>query len=284
MEAYRKIRNTCRYLLGNLYDFDPRTTAEATSIQEIDRFALHHLQKLIQKITAAYESFNFHIIFHELNRFCTVDLSAFYLDILKDRLYTSAPGDPGRRAAQFVLYQIVSSLARLMAPILSFTAEEIWQLIPNSPDKAASVHLTDLPVANPKFVDDALASRWENYLEIRDEGLKTLEGSRQAKIIGNSLEAKLIIDATDDPKKQLNGFTGSLKDFFQVSQVEMLEKPLDDMKAGETMPTLFLQVTHADGQKCERCWMWQKDVGQSASYPTLCQRCAEVLTTTGNAT
>ncbi len=279
-EAYRKIRNTCRFILGNLYDYLPDQMGGQQSLSEIDRWALHHLQKLTQKVQAAYAEFNFHVIFHELNRYCTVDLSSLYLDVLKDRLYTSAPNDPGRRAAQWVLFQIASTITRLMAPILSFTAEEIWKHLPAFSGKTSSVHLADFPTPDPAFINETLAGRWENYLEIRDELLKVLEKARQNKIIGNALEAKLCIFATNEPKRLLDEIQASCRDLLQVSQIEDLLDPPDDTSPSERYSTLFIEVTHADGQKCERCWMWSTDGGQSTQHPTLCRRCAQVLKTT----
>ncbi len=277
-EAYRKIRNTCRFILGNLYDYDPLSMGghREGTLSEIDCWALHHLQKLISKVTTAYEDFNFHIIFHELNRYCTVDLSSFYLDILKDRLYTSAASDPARRSAQWVLFQIVSTLTRLMAPILSFTAEDIWKHLPGFSGKTASVHLAEWPVPDPRWMDETLASRWERYSEIRNEVLKALEGARQAKVIGNSLEARLLLFAAEEPKSLLEEMGGAARDIFQVSQIEWLDEP-PDLPPSERFPTLFTQIVPARGAKCERCWMWATDVGQSTSHPTLCARCDAVL-------
>src|SRR5262249_2555963 len=162
------------------------------------------------KAEDAYEGYNFHVIFHELNRYCTVDLSAFYLDILKDRLYTSGKMDPARRAAQRVLFEIASALARIMAPILSFTAEEVWEYLPAFSGKAPSVHLTSFPTSDPTWINEALAEHWENFQAARGEVLKVLEKARQAKVIGTSLEAKVILTATDEPESLLKSFGADL--------------------------------------------------------------------------
>jgi len=277
VEAYRKIRNTCRYLLGNLFDYQPDTMANEVTLQEIDLWALHHLQKLVARVREAYENYDFHAIFHELNRFCTVDLSAFYLDILKDRLYTSAKSDPIRRGAQRVLFETASTLARLMAPILSFTADEIWGHLPDFKGKTSSVHLAEFPAADPKWVNEALAGKWENFRRVRDEIQKTLEKARQAKIIGNSLEAKVILIGTDEPETILRGFGEKLPDFLLVSQAVWGADLSDQAARSEEFPTLFVEVQHADGQKCARCWRWSVQVGSFIRHPTLCERCHEVL-------
>lgn len=278
VEAYRKIRNTCRFLLGNLYDYDPSSPLKESDYLEIDLFSLHHLQKLIIRTQKAYEEFNFHMIFHDLNRFCTVDLSAFYCDILKDRLYTSAKNDPHRKAAQKVLFEIVTVLAKLMAPILSFTAEEIWQHIPNFPGKESSIHLTNLPKPQETFLNESLASRWEKFRTLRNEILKALERARQEKIIGNSLEAKLIFTAADEPLTLLESFKDQLPTLFQVSQVQWSDDISPAAKPSEQYPSLFIEVQKAEGQKCERCWKWSTEVGKHTDHPQLCGTCHHILT------
>jgi isoleucyl-tRNA synthetase len=296
-DAYRKIRNTCRFILSNLYDFNPsqmgvwgksgisphseRASGSAgvsESLSEIDKWCLHQLQKLTGRVQKAYEEFSFHAIFHELNRFFTVDLSSFYLDILKDRLYTSAKNDPLRRGAQKVLFEVISTLSRLMAPILTFTSEEIWQQIPNFPGKAASVHLADFPEPQAEFIDETLAGRWENFRKIRDEVLKILEKSRQEKVIGNSLEAKLSLVAQDEPLTFLKSFGDSLKELLQVSQISWGDSIGEKSVSSEAFPKLFIEVAHADGAKCERCWSWSNAVGADKTHPTLCERCVSIVT------
>ncbi|HEX5035869.1 MAG TPA: isoleucine--tRNA ligase [bacterium] len=277
VEAYRKIRNTGRYLLGNLFDFDPATSFQDVELREIDKWALHHLQKLVQRAEDAYEGYNFHVIFHELNRYCTVDLSAFYLDILKDRLYTSGKKDPARRGAQRVLFEIAATLARIMAPILSFTSEEIWDHLPAVPNKATSVHLTGFPAADPAWVNEALAERWENFQAVRAEVLKVLEKARQAKTIGTSLEAKVILTATDEPEALLRSFENDLPDLLQASQVVWGTALSSNATRSEAFPTLFIEVVKADGAKCERCWRFSTRVGEFSDHPTVCERCHDVL-------
>ncbi len=277
VEAYRKIRNTCRFMLGNLYDFNPDSMAKSGGGSEINAWARHQLQKLAIRLKKAYDDLNFHIIFHEINRFCTVDLSAFYLDILKDRLYTFSQNSPARRDAQGVLFEIITSLSRMMAPILSFTAEEVWQHIPNFEGKASSVHLTEFPAPLADHLNESLAGRWEKFRNLRDEILKALEMSRQQKVIGNALEAKLILVASEEPEVLLRSFGDSLPELFQVSQVEWGTEIASDASPSDNFPTFFIDVKRAEGQKCERCWRWRPEVGRFSDHPTLCERCHEVL-------
>lgn len=278
VEAYRKIRNTCRFILGNLYDFDPDTTeTQARETTDINTWATHDLQKLILKVQKAYEDYNFHAIFHEINRFCTVDLSAFYLDILKDRLYTSKKNSPLRKESQRVLFSIVSTLARLMAPILSFTGEEIWQHIPSFKGKSPSVHLADFPVASVQDIDENLAHRWGEFRLVRNEVLKALEKARQEKVIGNALEAKLVVTASEEPLYLLKSFEKALPDLFQVSQFEWGMDISEKACKSENFPSLFIEVQKAEGKKCERCWRWSPMVGTFKDHPLLCDRCYGVL-------
>ncbi|MBI2082829.1 MAG: isoleucine--tRNA ligase [Deltaproteobacteria bacterium] len=305
VDAYRKIRNTCRFLLGNLYDFNPDQTgftggwlgsgarpratgehgwaepetgpARLTDALEIDRWALHTLQKLIIRVKQAYESYDFHIIFHEMNRFCTMDLSAFYLDILKDRLYTARPNDPARKTAQWVLFNIASTLARLMAPILSFTADEIWTYLPPFSNKSPSVHLSNLPEPETQWIDETLGRKWEVLREIRDEVMKALENARVEKVIGSSLEAKLILTAEGDARKTLESLGDFLRSFFIVSQVEWGIDIDEKAYQSKTIQNLFVFVQKADGKRCERCWNWSVAVGQFTDHPNLCERCHPVI-------
>ena len=189
-EAYRKIRNTCRFLLGNLYDFDPAKDAISYhEMLEIDRWALLKLQKLIRKVTCGYRDYEFHVVYHAIHGFCTVDLSALYLDIIKDRLYTAPTRSPERRSAQTVLYHALSALARLLAPVLAFTSEEIWRYIPGDREGAISVQLTSMPEVVEEYLDEELDQKWERLLEVRGEVTRALEAARRDKVIGNSLEA-----------------------------------------------------------------------------------------------
>ncbi|MBI4197472.1 MAG: isoleucine--tRNA ligase [Deltaproteobacteria bacterium] len=280
VDAYRKIRNTCRYLLGNLYDYRPDENTDA-QLLEIDRWAVHQLQKLIQRVREGYDQFNFHTIFHELNRFCTVTLSSFYLDVLKDRLYASAPNDLSRRGAQKVLFEIASSLARLMAPILSFTGDEIWSFLPSYNGKPLSVHLTEMPKSDLQKTDEPLSSQWEKFLLIRDEIFKSLEKARNKKLIGSSLEARVILYAENEPKQVLAPFRNELPSLLLVSQVDWAKEPGENSEISTAFPTLWIEVQKASGKKCPRCWNYHAETGLSSKHPELCPRCVRVMETIG---
>ena len=271
VEGYRRIRNTCRYLLGNLYDFDPRQhLVPREALLEIDRFILHRLQKVAGRLLRAYEKYEFHILFHALHNFCAVDLSAFYLDVLKDRVYTSAATSPERRAAQTAMFLLLEGITRLMAPVLSFTADEVWSYLPRRGGEAGSVHLAEFPQVDETVLDEALGERWERLLGVRDEVLKVLEAARQRKLIGNALEAKVEILAGHALLPFLRGYAKDLPTIFIVSAVDLKPAP-----AGS--PELSVVVHRAPGKKCERCWVYRESVGQSAEYPTVCDRCVAVL-------
>jgi isoleucyl-tRNA synthetase len=277
-EAYRKIRNTCRFLLGNLYDFDIhiKNGISSESFLEIDRWALHRLNLLIRKVRKAYQEQEFHLVFHSINNFCSVDLSAFYLDILKDRLYTFAQGSPGRRAAQWVLSEVVVILARIMAPILSFTAEEVWKSIPGGLVTEPSVLLTRFPEEQTSEMNADLSSRWEKKIQIRSEVAKFLESSRAKKEIGSSLDAMVRLGAAGDLFRFLKESEGELQMLFIVSRVE-----LADRLSGEIRETpagrLSVEIHKAPGQKCERCWNYSLRVGENREHPLLCERCVPVI-------
>ena len=265
-EGYRKLRNTARYALGNLDGFDMARDAVADEeLLEIDRWALSELDVVISKVRKAYEAYEFHLVYQALYEFCTVTLSARYFDILKDRLYTFAPRNPTRRSAQTTLFRIADSLARMLATILVFTADEIWENLPGA--RAASVHLAELPSASGER-DEKLAARWNQLFEIRDKVLGALEEARVAKTIGSSLEAAVEIKAAGRTFELLESYRDDLRYLFIVSQVS-----LTGTEAGE----VGVSVRRADGQKCERCWNYSTRVGESARYPTVCERCVAAL-------
>ncbi len=279
-DAYRRIRNTSRFLLGNLYDFDFQKNAVAyETMPEIDRYALHQLQLIVAKARRAYEAYEFHVIYHALFNYCTLDLSAFYLDILKDRLYTSPPDSPERRSAQTVLHIQAETIARLMAPILPFTADEIWQCLPSQNSDRPSIHMSLLPEVNAVFRDDALAARWEYLLSIRGEVTKKLEEARAQKIIGHPLDASVTIAAGGDSYDALQPYAEELRSLLIVSKAALVK---DDaaMGASESRGAggVRIQVEAAAGEKCERCWVHDTTVGANNAQPTVCQRCQEALT------
>ncbi len=271
-DAYRKLRNTARFALGNLHGFDPdRDSVPASEMLEIDRWALAELEVVERKVRQAYEAYEFHSVYHTLYHFSTVTLSARYFDIIKDRLYTFAPRNQARRSAQTALYRIADSLARMLSPILAFTADEIWESLPAEGDdrRALSVHLTTLPEA-AAFAASGLLSTWTRLFEIRDEVLRALEEARIAKRIGSSLEARVEISAAGEAFNLLQQHRNDLRYIFIVSQVEL--QASDQGASGVT-----IEVHPASGEKCERCWNYSTRVGESSRYPSVCERCVAAL-------
>jgi isoleucyl-tRNA synthetase len=277
VEVYRRIRNTCRFLLGNLADFDPAADRlPYGELQELDRLMLHRLQKFIQRVRRAYQEFEYHIAFHTLHNFCAVDLSAFYLDVLKDTLYTARATSPERRSAQTVLHEILLALVKLMAPILAFTAEEVWGYLPAASREEASVHLTEFPQVNPAYIDEALAARWERLLTVRELVLKALEQARHSKLIGTSLEAQVALYApAGEWRALLESAQEQLRAICIVSAVALhpAEAAPAEALAHEAVPALKVHIVRAPGRKCVRCWHWREDVGRYPEHPTLCGRC-----------
>jgi isoleucyl-tRNA synthetase len=281
VEAYRKIRNTSRFMLGNINDFDTSMADLANlnreDLLEIDLYALSVLQELIQKVNTSYETFAFHEVYHSIYQFCVIDMSSFYLDILKDRLYTFRSDSKERRASQIVLYNILISLTKLIAPILSFTAEEIWQHIPGKKDE--SVFLSAFPEANIEWIDKELVEKWKKLSRIRDEVNKALEIKRQEKLIGNALEAKITIYTGDETGKLLNSYKTFLPTLFIVSSTEVLNDTAVPHGAYTSSEpgNLSIIVEKADGEKCQRCWNWDLTVGTHESNPELCNKCYEAI-------
>lgn len=277
-EAYRKIRNTTKYLLSNVSDFDPdKDAVKDEHLTEIDRWALHRLQMLTQKIRSCYETYEFHMVYHALNEFCTVAMSAFYLDILKDRLYCEKKDGVLRRSAQTVVWKILDSILRLTAPVLSFTSEEAWGYAPNYKGKAETAVLSTLPKVEERYLNEELAARWEAFINIRGEATKILERARKDKIIGNSLEAALVFECTDDLKKFIESFGSDLPDLFIVSQVKFGKVSGDYTLASEDIEGLKVGVVKSGGTKCSRCWKYATDVGAEPAHPEACGRCAGVV-------
>ncbi len=279
VEAYRRIRNTCRFMLGNLNDFDPaKDRVPYEQLQEIDRFALHKLATMTDRVRQAYREHAYHVFYHTFHNFCSVDLSAFYLDVLKDRLYTLTANSPERRAAQTVMYDLLMTMVRLMAPVLVFTAEELWGYIPGAQEEAPSVHLTTFDAAPSGRLDAALGERWERLLELRREVTKALEFSRQAKFIGQSLDAHVELYVPADWYPLASAYADFLDTLLIVSKATLAtgEAPAEAV-ASESIAGLYIVVHKAPGQKCERCWRYQEDVGNAAEHPTVCGRCATCL-------
>jgi isoleucyl-tRNA synthetase len=300
-EAYRKIRNTCRFLLGNLYDYDPGPGPfPEGDLSDLDRWALRRLEGLNEKVQRAYRESEFHIVFHALNNFCAVDLSSFYLDILKDRLYTARADAKERRAAQAVMQEILLTLVRLMAPILSFTADEIWQYLPENLKTQPSVHLTEFPEVKDLSSGEGGdgEKEWSRLIRVRDAVARVLEEARKDKKIGNPLEASVHLFVKPSLHELLKEQTSMLPAFFIVSQVDLSpwsdqenhtqENGEDDQGAPKwtlsaTLDEEGLQIVvePARGEKCGRCWTYQESIGRDATHPTLCRRCTEVVIASG---
>lgn len=278
-DTYRRIRNTSRFILGNLRDFDPSVDEVSyDAMPEIDRFALHKLHGLIEKTLKSYDEYEYHIIYHALHNYCTLDLSAFYLDILKDRLYTSPPKSDARKSAQTVMYFLLDSLARIMAPLLPFTAEEIWEYLPAHSDKVPSVHLALLPEANSQWKDESLAQKWETILKVRAEATKALEEARVQKQIGHPLDAAITISAKEDLYSLLQPYAEDLRFIFIVSSVSLLkDKKLDGSFVSENVEGLSIKIEAAAGEKCERCWVHETSVGSNSEHPSICERCQKAI-------
>ena len=279
VEAYRRIRNTCRFLLGNLYDFDPsKDQVPYARMEELDQWVLHRLQELAERVLKAYDSFEFHPVFHNLHNFCVLDLSAFYLDILKDRLYVSAPRSRARRSAQTALHEILETLVRLMAPVLSFTADEIWQAM-GGQNRSASVHMeTFLPVKK-EYKNEALAERWEHLLKVRKEVTRAMEIERKNKTIGHSLDAALTLGLPADLLAHLEPYREALPFLFIVSSVTPL--PLEQVATGYDAEGIRVKVELSKDPRCERCWVHDPAVGKNKEQPGLCKRCLDALAEAG---
>ena len=269
-DGYRKLRNTARFALGNLHGFEPsQDVVDAADMLEIDRWALRKLDEVSGKVRAAYDGYEFHQVYQLLSEFCTVTLSARYFDIIKDRLYTFAPRNQARRSAQTALYRIADALARMMAPILVFTSDEIWDNLPADGSRLPFVHLALLPEATSER-DDTLLSDWQHLFEIREEVLHSLEEARIAKQIGSSLEAQVEIAASGESFELLDRHREDLRYIFIVSAVNVLN-------ADDGVPGAVVKVVQAGGKKCERCWNYSTRVGESSRYPEVCERCITAL-------
>jgi isoleucyl-tRNA synthetase len=277
-ENYKKIRNTFRYILSNLYDFDPQKDAVPfDKMEALDQYMLRQAALFASDVRKWYDEFAFHKIYHRVNHFCIVDLSAFYFDVLKDRLYISAPKSQARRSAQTAIWHIGEALVRLLAPITSFTSEEIWQFLPKTEDRPESVHLALFPAssdilgAGAKEHDEQQDKDWATLRSVRDEVLKALEEARNQKLIGTGLEAQVSITMPDPVFSLLKRYEGQLRYLFIVSAVTLVQG------SGNGSGGVHVEVKKADGLKCERCWNYSTRVGEDKNNPTVCERCAAVL-------
>jgi len=283
-DAYRKMRNTIRFILGNLTDFNVgRDRVAYSDMNELDRWALHQFELLKTRLVKAYDAFEFHTVFHGLYTFCGVTMSAFYLDIIKDRLYTSAPDAAQRRGAQTVLYDIVDGMLRLMAPIMSFTAAEAWEYLPVDDNRADQVFLALFPAENPAALDHDLDRKWKRLLALRAEITKALELARQNKIIGHPLEAEVRVAVGADTALFLQDKWETLKTIAIVSELipvaagEIASASDSQVFHSEELPDLQVAIQPATGGKCERCWLRDQSVGKSGEHPALCSRCTAVV-------
>ena len=268
-EAYRKIRNTARYILGNISDFNPDTDmAEPSEFMSIDKWALAKLNNLIDKVKEAYDKYEFHIVYHAIHNFCVVDMSNFYLDVLKDRLYTEKADSKQRRAAQTSIYLILNAMTRMIAPILAFTSDEIWKYMPHANgDQPEHIVFNKMPEKVSVDIDDEFMDYWDKIHELRDEVKKSLETYIKDKTIKSSLEAKVVLLAGGDTLSFLKKAEKELAASFIVSDVEIVDSDCE----------LEIKIEKAEGEKCERCWSISKTVGSNSEHPTLCARCCENL-------
>ena len=275
-DNYRKLRNTARYCLGNLYDFDPdKDMVSNDELEELDKYALMKLDEVIAIARKGYDEYEYHTTAHALHNFCVVDMSNFYFDVLKDRLYTTAPDSKSRRAAQTVLYKVLDALTLILTPILAFTCDEIWTEMKH--DKLRNPEgplFNTIPTADYIETDEAFIAKWDRIHEIRTDVQKALELARNEKVIGKPLEAKVTLYADGELAEFLNSELKSLPEIFITSAVEIADGEGEfkgDVKG------LSITVNKADGEKCERCWKFSDTVGQDSEHPTLCAHCAETM-------
>ncbi len=277
-EAYRKIRNTARFIIGNLYDFDPnKDMSDISKLSEIDKWALAKLNELTEKVTKSYEAFEFYNVYHAIQKFCIVDMSNFYLDVLKDRLYVEKSDGESRRTAQTTIYLILNALVKMIAPILSYTAEEIWKFMPHcAEDNIESIFLNEMSPKTELDISGEFINRWDRIHKIRDEIKKILEIQRKNKVIGSSLEAQVIVYC----KGELYDFISKNKDDIQlalmVSGIEVMSDGVGEFKV-ENIEDLSIGISHSSYGKCERCWNYSDTVGKDTENPSICERCINVL-------
>ena len=269
-EVYRKIRNTARYILGNTFDYNPNEPVEYEKLLEIDKWALTKLNKLVRNATKNYDNYAFNSCYHDINQFCVIDMSNFYLDIIKDRLYTSKKDSLERKSAQTTMYIILDALVKLLTPMIPFTAEEIWKAMAHTEnEKVSSVMLTDFPEVNEKYDNKELTEKWDKIIKVKDIVAKELEKARAEKTIGHSLNAKVTIYAEGEQYKFLEENRDLLQTVFIISNLEVKQNERkDEIKLG-------IKVEQAPGEKCERCWMYSETVGEDKENPTICHRCSE---------
>ena len=274
-DAYRRIRNTARFLMGNLNDFDyANDKVDYKDMFEIDKWAMHKLEELKAKTTEFYDKYEFYSLFQEITYFCSMEMSSFYLDIVKDRLYCEGTTSIERRSTQTVLTEVLKVLVRIIAPVLSFTADEIWERIPETLKEEESVHLSKWIEARPEYLNKELAQKWDKIARLRREVNKKLEAERQTGLIGHSLDARVLLNIANDEYSFIKDYTeNEVSDLFIVSQVKFV----NDNLAESEIEGINIAVEKASGEKCERCWKYDEEVGHNHNHPDVCPRCANVL-------
>ena len=274
-DAYRRIRNTARFLMGNLNNFDyANDKVDYKDMFEIDKWAMHKLEELKEKTTEYYDKYEFYSLFQEITYFCSMEMSSFYLDIVKDRLYCEGTTSIERRSAQTVLTEVLKVLVRIISPVLSFTADEIWERIPEALKEEESVHLSKWIEANPEYLNEELAKKWDKIARLRREVNKKLEAERQTGLIGHSLDARVLLNIANDEYSFIKDYTeNEVSDLFIVSQVKFV----NDNLAESEIEGINIAVEKASGEKCERCWKYDEEVGHDHNYSDVCPRCASVL-------
>jgi isoleucyl-tRNA synthetase len=264
-EAYRRIRNTFRFILGNISDFDhTKHSVSYKDLSNIDKWMLSKLHENIRDIKSAYDNFEFYKVYHLVHNFCAVELSSFYLDIAKDTLYTNKKDSKERRGIQTVMYQTADSILKLLAPIIPFTAEEVWTYMPTP--KEESIHLAGIPDFNKDYINPEIEDQWSKILNLRVETSRVLEEKRKNKEIGHSLDADIKLTVTKDVYKAVTSNNVDLSSIFIVSNVEV--------KEGDT---LSITVDKSPFKKCARCWQYKKEVGTIKDNEELCKRCLEAI-------
>lgn len=274
-DAYRRIRNTARFLMGNLNDFDyANDKVDYKDMFEIDKWAMHKLEELKAKTTEFYDKYEFYSLFQEITYFCSMEMSSFYLDIVKDRLYCEGTTSIERRSTQTVLTEVLKVLVRIISPVLSFTADEIWERIPEALKEEESVHLSKWIEARPEYLNKELAQKWDKIARLRREVNKKLEAERQNGLIGHSLDARVLLNIANDEYSFIKDYTeNEVSDLFIVSQVKFV----NDNLAESEIEGINIAVEKASGEKCERCWKYDEEVGHNHNHPDVCPRCANVL-------
>lgn len=280
VEAYRRIRNTARFILGNLHDFEPdRDMVSAENMEELDLWILSKLDELSSVVRSAYNEYQFHLAFNSIHQFCSVEMSSLYLDIVKDRLYISQASSPRRRSAQSAIFIILRSLVKMISPVMSFTAEEIWSYLPSFSGKEESIFLALWDELPDYILARELQSKWETFFEVRKKVTRALEKSRQSGVIGHPLDASVTLHAKDGIYGVISGKEDQLKEIFIVSEVKV--EPSSGGAASESedesLPGLDVKVSKARGEKCQRCWNYNENIGQTDEYPGICPRCTSIM-------